>query len=229
MRTWLCLLLVAGAVGTKHYDAVVIGGGGGGANFAVSARDAGYHVAVLEKKRHLGGHCDTALLEPPVDGQSTIELVRLWFLCMCNIWVQGVTYVHNTSRSNEEGFYNADPWQVDLAAYFARFGNVVHAGPLGFKNGTQYAGDTEHGEGAFAQPAADPAQVTAFIKFVAQYLKMTYPELEQGYNPDLIRPILRLSIKDFFANEPVLGQFPGLFTPSAMVQTNIHAHKHLGV
>ena len=83
MRTWLCLLVVAGVVGAKHYDAIVLGGGGGGANFAVSARDQNYHVAVLEKKRQLGGHCDTAFLEPPVDGQSTIELGTHPCWCRC--------------------------------------------------------------------------------------------------------------------------------------------------
>jgi hypothetical protein len=194
------VLLTVPTLAVRNSNVVIIGGGGAGANFAVSVKDAGYSFTLLELESELGGHCSTKPRVPPVGDVGHIEL--------------GVAYLHNTTRNNERGFFNVQPYTVDLVEYVSRFTEVVPAPPFGLKTGS-YTEDTEHGQGAFLNPSIPFDILSDTVTSVANYLKVQYPELEDANNPNVIRDILRLSVPDFFQADPFLGALSAFFTGSA--------------
>lgn len=202
-RSLVLLVLLALTLKTdaaQQCDAIVIGGGRSGAHGAVFIKDNGYKVCVLELTEKLGGHCTTRPRSPPINGVSHIEL--------------GFQLMHNTTRNNERGFFNQVPWITDMVQHVTRFTEIQGAGPFG-DDGPSYAADTEHGVGLLLNPPGDLGVLTPLITTIANYLRITYPELEDSDNPDTIREILRLPLADFFAAEPFLQNFPAFFTGTA--------------
>jgi len=98
----------------------------------VFLRDRNFSVVVIEKQSNLGGHCDTVNWSPPIP--------------VLPPWVDiGVAFWPDTAKLNA---VNLGPWDVDSAAFSARFGGApffvdlsANTNPtynLKFADGTNY-------------------------------------------------------------------------------------------